>query len=720
VNAGALRLAVLLLAACAATSALAGSNTYAVCGYTGVPPRIVTPCAQPRITSQHFLWHFHFFVTDGRECAVCFDEEDATCNTVFIANSSTYRAAEDHECARLGEMHSNKVIAHVVDGVAVVAPPPPPLSLASVVDSVGPGPYTAGDTVKLEGSVRAPDGSIHAVKGGSFTVTLADGSTQSVPARRLADGRFAGEFQLPPTSGAKVQFVADGAGLAQNERLDSPTSADTVLKVEACTYRARVISPSDGESLASGQQVELRAELLDGKTGQPLGAIPAGLALSFSATVGSGQATQLPAAPGALTAQWVPPSTPAPTQVKVSAGGSAGPLAVCPAGEVAAPLSELGLSFDVKGPATCYVGLPCEGSIRVKRPAPGPSRARLDSLLAAPGLEWVLTDTGREAWRGALPPSDEVPVRVTYDRLGAGSWKLSAQLPGGAVSSVPHQVKVRPALELRLASSLDFGEIEAGSATNTVCQQLDFSKSTAVEEHKWTLKAAVGSALSVPMLQYLTTFGYPDHQSLLGKVPVDELDPVARFITVCLDVPACAGDESPSEANLEVTPLTPEFANQARTVALRWKVRPLSWFRCHRGWVLPAAAVLLGLFVLGGLVRPARFPLSAAVRVSGSEKELRRAIPQVLRECPGAAAGFYRDARLGLSGDGDLSGKVAGCAVRFRAVRGEGWVIQGTGPLEFQDRRTRAWMPVTDLEPGHVPLPGITYRQGSTYFVVES
>jgi hypothetical protein len=129
---------------------------------------------------------------------------------------------------------------------------------------------------------------------------------------------------------------------------------------------------------------------------------------------------------------------------------------------------------------------------------------------------------------------------------------------------------------------------------------------------------------------------------------------------------------------------------------------------------------LLGFGVLvAGFIQPARFPTGASLRVAGSERGIRQAAAVLLQDCPGSGPGFFRDARLGLHGDGEVNGRVRTAVVVFRATRGTGVMLTGNGPLEQQDRRTLRWEPVADLAQGHVPSPSVLYRAGGTYFKVE-
>ena len=80
---------------------------------------------------------------------------------------------------------------------------------------------------------------------------------------------------------------------------------------------------------------------------------PAGLSLEFTVQV-EGEKPQVLRADSALSAPWTPPHPPSRARCGPSAGGRVGERVVCPAGEVSATVSDLGLGFDTSElPRTC-------------------------------------------------------------------------------------------------------------------------------------------------------------------------------------------------------------------------------------------------------------------------------------------------------------------------------------------------------------------------------
>ncbi|MFP2930838.1 hypothetical protein ACLESO_37690 [Pyxidicoccus sp. 3LG] len=614
---GLVTLVLSLLPASAAAQFGRAGETYCVGGYEGVPPRVVAACEQPEIQKLHDDWHEHVYVFDTQteRCSLCYDEEDNTCESVFLARNPRFRRIDAYECARLGEQHtSDEVFSHVIDGRDVVAPPPPPkpIQLEAKVERITPGPYTAGDRISLVGAVRDDGGSLRQVTGGTFRVTDAQGRVTEVSGSVQPDGRVTADYTLPPTEGLRVEFVPKVVA-GQNEVLRSAASDAQSLQVEVCGLRARVVAPSEGEPLVADQGGFLRATLFDSAGKVPLASPPPGTTLEFLVRMDGEAARKLPA-DGALEAGWTPtlpsPTSP-PTQVRISASGRAGERVVCPAGETTVSVSRLGLDFDTSDlPRTCYVGLPCRGTVVLKRPAPGPGRAKVDQLLAKPGLRVRQVDTGDTYREGPPSQDDRYSFEATYSQVKSASWSIVLSSPQGEEVSMPgHPVQVRPALRLKLAETLDFGTVAAGTAVASTCKRLDFGDSQAVEEHRWELSAeGLQGCQARPVLFFTNGAGQTDTRRLETPVVIEALDPRSRWLDVCLVVPRCASDVSRPDSVLRIVPLTPEFASQATTVRVRWRVEGLGPLACHGFWLMPALGGLGAVVLLAGFTRPARFP----------------------------------------------------------------------------------------------------------------
>lgn len=695
---------------------MAAAETYCVGGFQGQPPEHVPACNMPAVAAIHGAWHDHIFLTDGTRCYDCWDEVDNTCSDVFLATHPNFREIDPFDCARMSVREpASGILFHVVDGRAAIAPPAS-ATLTPKIETVGGGPFGAGDDLQLVGSVRDGLGRLRPVNGGRFTATLSDGSRVNVVGVRAPDGTMKGRLRVPSAGRVRVEFAPELV-LADGELMYSSTATPLELQIQICDLRAELLSPEEGEPLLAGQEMSLRVALRDEH-----GAIapPPDLELRFDIQE-DGQRLTVQAERGATETRWTPPHQPKLVPLELNVGGRAGTRTVCPTGIRRGWISDAGWSLDTSGlPTRCYTGLPCRGTAVLRRPAGGAARAILDAALADPATQVFLVDTGADEPLPSIPAGDRFAFERVFQRMGNAAWSVRIVLPSGrAISSPSHEIVVRPALQLQLPGAVDFGEVAAGTPVLQTCKKLDFSSSQAAEEHRWRIAAQpVAGCASRPVLAYRDAAGAVALRGLEVPVEVDALDPLRRWLDVCLVVPPCAGELAPPGAALEVSPLTPEFADLRRTVAMRWTVRGRSLLACHGWWLLPLLAVGATGLVLGGTIGPSRFPDTAAIRVAGSERNVRRAESVSLRDCPGAGAGWWRSARLGLHGSGDVTGRVRNALVVFRATR-RGVVVTGHGPLELQDRRTGELNSITDLETGYVPVSGDVYRAGDVWFILE-
>jgi len=710
------------LVALTASRAEAGRNTYCVGGYEGVAPMAVTvaACDMPNVRQLHRVWHFHSYISDKARCYICYDEQDDTCDTRFLVDNPRFHKVQDwYEC---GESHSaDDVVAHVIDGKPIQKTPvSPPLELVARVEHITGGPYTAGDQVTVKGTVRDGQGRLRPVTSGAFRLTDADGHASDVPGRVQPDGTVTAELTLPASGSLRLEFVPAPPPLASGEQLRSLTSTPEALKVEICSLRARIVAPVDLELVLSGQALPLRATLLEADGQTPVAAALTGVSLVFTLSV-EGEGAREEKADSSLSASWMPPPSPSPRRVEISAGGRAGARVICPAGPVHVTLSDIGVGFDTSAlPRTCYMGLPCQGTARLLRPTAGLLRQRVDELLGDPATRVDVVDSGKTIRQSPPVPEDVYAFDAVYTEAKFASWSLTLHTPRGDFSMPAHEVQIRPPLKLSLPAELDFGSVPAGTEVAKTCRQLDFGPSQAVEEHRWDL-AVEGRAgcRARPVLGYINSAGQPDFRPLEPKLVIDALDSKHRWLNVCLEVPPCDGDSSRAGTGLRVTPLTPEFAAQATTVHLRWKIEGKGFLACHAPWLAPLSAVLLVGFILLGIVRPARFPPGTSIWIAGSDKGIQRTSPLLLRESPGSSAGFLRDARLGLHGDGSLNGRLRGAVASLHATRSRGVLVRSTGLLEQQHPRTKKWEPVEGASRGYPPVSGALYRAGGTVFKLE-
>jgi hypothetical protein len=660
------------------------------------------------------------FVSDGTRCFTCWDEEDNSCETDFLANHRSWRTAEERSCAQAPHDDSSSVFEHLTGGRKVQVVDPGARRLTPTIDFVSVGPYAPGDKVIVVAAARDDNGDLRKVDGGNIVVDDGRGGRTKVRAKVRPDGTVTAEITLPAMMSITLEFEPEFGHLRATERPGQP--APRRLTIETCTLRAAVASPAPWTAVAEGDHVGLQAQLFD-RQNQKLTAVPPDLALEFHVNVdGVKAAVSLPA-DAHLQATWAPPSVKVATQVGVSVSGHAGLQTVCPLGaELSLQLTSFGIGLDRVGlPSHCYTGRACRSEIRLLRPLSGAaSRARVDALLADPATEVVLRDNGREVAHFRPAADDRYRYAPVYDDAAAGHQiTLEIRTPAKTLAIDAFAFDVAPPLHLVLPPQIDFGSLQAGTATldQDHCQPLDFGRSTAYAHHefKLTLEADAGCVAHPRLVTRISGGEISDLQPL--PADLDALDPRDPPLALCLEVPRCAGETSPQGLALHVVPRAQEFVDQAAVVRLRWQVQGRPWYLCHGWWLWPLTSILGAGIALLGYARPARFSPSASIRVSGKEDGIKRAAAIVLVECTGSSAGFFRDAALGLLADGTLTGKTRGAPVVLRATH-EGLVLVSTA-LDVRGRQKLTWKPVDDGLRGHPPAPNMLYRAGGTFFQVD-
>jgi hypothetical protein len=601
------------------------------------------------------------------------------------------------------------------DASAPPAPPDPPVALTVQLDRIPPGPHEAGDTVPLSASVRDPSGDIRGVPGGTFVVTV-NGDEVRIPAVVQPDGTLKADLRLPQADSVAVRFEVDPPKLASNEHLTSTRTDPTTLRIESCPLRARIVEPVQGAGVAVGEPITLAAEVFDA-SGAP--ASSAGLVLSFHLSPSTGASADVSAGADGR-AVWSPEAALDGQSVRISASGIAGGRNVCPAGEVSLPITSFGIGLDPQElPSQCYASMACGGTARLVRPASALARQKVDALLADPATRVQIYD-GAELI-AELPPAADDRYRIDrrYEQVRQADWRVLISATSVSIELPTHVVDVRAPLDLKLPESLDFGAVVAGTALTDACVTLDFAASTAYLDHALEVTVVgLEDCNAEPVLAFRNAFGLADSVPLTSPATVHKLDPSRPMLDLCLRTSGCVAEHAPDGVKLVVRPTTPEFKDQVREVRLTWEVLGRGFFACHGWWMIPLIAGTLIAGLVWGFVRPYRFKPHTAIRVAGNLQALRRSSAQTLVDLPGSGAGWYRNARLALHGDGSLDGRMFGALVTLRATR-HGVVLIAPGLLEQHDRRSGTFKPVDDARAGHTPTSQGIYKAGDVIFQLE-
>ena len=368
-----------------------------------------------------------------------------------------------------------------------------------------------------------------------------------------------------------------------------------------------------------------------------------------------------------------------------------------------------GLIIDTSGlPASCEIGADCAGTVALRLPE-GPQKAKWEIALADPATRITLNEQ-------PLPHQGGVyyTARRPGQSDGTETWTITVAPADGDPITALHTISYFSPLRLVAPDRIRFGTLPAGSATFAAghCQTLDLSASENLDQHLFdiTFTEPTGGCDAEPVLR-----AGSENRPRSGWFPLEGMG-LSPTLELCLSVPNCAGEITEGAA-LTITPRTAAYADQVATVSLDWTITERSWLSCNWWWLAILGGIGFVTWLIAGFIRPARLPREASIQIAGSEKGLRRAAPQLLREFPGARAGFYRDAKLGIHADGSVNGRLKGSLLRLCATKRQGVILKGA--VEIQDRRTRKWSTPEDLAEGHIPSPSSTYRAGDLWFKLE-
>lgn len=192
--------------------------------------------------------------------------------------------------------------------------------------------------------------------------------------------------------------------------------------------------------------------------------------------------------------------------------------------------------------------------------------------------------------------------------------------------------------------------------------------------------------------------------------------------SVCLTAPRCCGAESSPgtvDVNVSFAGTNAHYAEGAVVVPVHFNVEATGFLRCWWPVLAGVAGAGFAMFVLVGLVRPYSFDPASAVRIAGSEAGVKRADAANLRERPGGKRGFYRNARLCITGDGNCVKSPRLAMLVLEATPGLGNRIRKAGGMERKNRSTGKWELVPEAEFVMGVVPGVIYRLGSLHLKFE-
>lgn len=348
-----------------------------------------------------------------------------------------------------------------------------------------------------------------------------------------------------------------------------------------------------------------------------------------------------------------------------------------------------------------------QGTFRVRLATPGgrtPSPAFLDRHKVAVTAAYeqrcpeILPGAAKELRRGA-----DSAYGFTLGAPAAGRLCLVADMTpgnGGVLTRKTRMVEVRLVPPLRLSGApIDLGRIKQGASGKAM---IDLGKSE------------IGEAIEAEV----ALVGRAD---LAVSPEVLALEPKgARTFEVTLAVDRDAAPGSAAGLTIAVRPNKPRgYEDRAIALPVRVEVVPLTFWERYGSWIKIGLGVFLFLFLLLGVVLPARFKRSLVLGYRDARD------PDLPREGTyplgvKAKAGFYRGARLLLGATGPVR---AGGVIELSPSPGGGVTGKPLGGRQIKElprEDTTGFGPIPAGEPRDVPLTKGTFRcaPGARYEVV--
>lgn len=667
-------------------------------------------CNTRAVRRMHGDWHFHTHVTDGTNCFECYDEEDNTCESGFLSATPGWSALNEFTCVLVGAAPpSEGVRFHRIDGQDVVAPPPPPQQIEFRTEVGAPsGPHALGDTIRMSVRLVDADGDPRGFSGGDLVLLdQTGGEVARLPVTETSTGEGYADVLLEHGGELKARFEVRDPALRKGETLKGTAAADLDLEVGECPFRGNVnaVDPIvlQGESILLSGSV--RSD--DGNEVNP--AELSGADLVFVLSMDEGADIRVPARfeNGQFVADLTFPSLSGELvagQVHLTGGG---PRPICPGVSRTVQVSSLPVVLNPTAPAQCWTGLPCRVDFEVLVPGRA-AAAAADRFLQSAELKVSAKVGGASITPNGSVMSRHFEVEYQPTQEGTASFRLSMETSDQTVGAIA-QVPIAQSILLSLPSQLDLGNLAGGAEIESTCRALDFSGSQGAVAAQFTVELA--SACPDCGVELVSASpGQAEHFPMTIMVGLDQEVPV------CAAIGRCPTGRDGASQTLIVRPVAGPFADQEARIEVTYEVSGRSALSCW-GWLIKSvAAAVIAVVWLYGFIRPYAFEAGTVVRVSGSEKTLRRAGRQDLADMKGGRKRWYRSAAVHLDADGSPVGS-ASRGLLTLAATGTGTVLRTGAPVLRVDPRTRRMAPVDspDLQTGLVLQRGRVYQVGSLW-----
>jgi len=314
--------------------------------------------------------------------------------------------------------------------------------------------------------------------------------------------------------------------------------------------------------------------------------------------------------------------------------------------------------------------------------------------------EVILQDDGSS---GDAQANDLVYTGTWHPEL-LGVQNLSyAAVPSAATQAVSKEIEVLGHLEFGAAVPIDFGE--TGGNNPGLPGTFDLSNATVKGSYEISVSSTFdkwGSALEI----------LDDSDSKWKKLSATPLTLKLeqhgnRTWQVRISTGKCPAANS-ADVQFEIIAKATNPAGEILQLATPIKViiHPTHWFTCWWPVIAGAIGVLIGAFIIYGIISPSRFSRRLGVVIS-QEEDISEGFFHPIRATRGSGSGFYRDARVYICADYRLSGSAKGGFVRLRA-EGKRVKLQAVGGAGV-------WRKTMEDEWEQLPQGEISARNGVLY-----
>jgi len=363
----------------------------------------------------------------------------------------------------------------------------------------------------------------------------------------------------------------------------------------------------------------------------------------------------------------------------------------------------------VETPPQTRVGDPTLVAVRLK--ALGARNAlrppELVNATLAEGLTLALRDDGRDGDRTAgdgLYARTWTPERVAVLLVGYRA------VGGGEAADAQGPLEVKGSIAFGPPGVLDYGRL-TGRSQGEATLDLGFVRARG----RFDLKLTTDFAHAGARLEIDLGDGF---KRLTGRPLVLAFEGGGRQgYPVRLRVGNCPAAVGPGVAGALVVEAQDSGGQTlSAAVPIRVEIVRDHWLRCWWPVIAAVLLALLGAFILYGILRPARFPRPLAVILS-PEADMDEGYPFNIRSQKGAGSGFYRDARIHITGDFQLRRAAGGALARLRADRLGVFIQALPGAAVLYQDADNQWEPVSSEQEQRVRFSTL-YKNaaGSLYF----